>query len=96
MATEFNPGGPINRDSAARESINPSSEVARRRSWGPIAVAAVIAGLVVLGMLMTMRDTDNSASVTAPAATTGSSVPSPSNPPPAPGPQGQGESNSMR
>jgi hypothetical protein len=96
MATEFNPGGPINRDSAARESINPPMATAKRSNWGAMAVAATIAGLIILGLLMLMRDTDNMASDTTPAATTGSSTPSPSNPPPAPGPRGQGESNSTR
>jgi hypothetical protein len=50
MATEFNPGGPIRRDGATREAINPPMPVARERSnWGMIAVAAAIAILVVAG-----------------------------------------------
>jgi hypothetical protein len=97
MATEFNPGGPIRRDEAARKSINPPMPATRERSsWGMIAAAAAIAILVVAGMLFSMREPGTTATNT-PSATTGSSsTPSPSNPPAAPGPTGQGESNSTR
>ena len=99
MATEFNPGGPVERDNAARASINPPTAPARERSnWGAIGVIGAIAILVVVGMLFSMGNNDTTSSSKEPGATTGlSTTRSPSNPPPAPGPQqGQGESNSRR
>jgi hypothetical protein len=98
MATEVNPGGSVNKDNAARRSMNPPTTPAhKRKSWGMIGALAAIAVLVVLGMLFSMRDTGTSVSDNTPGTATGSSTtPSPSNPPPAPGAQGQGGSNSTR
>lgn len=96
MATEFNPGGPVRRDNATRGSMNPPTTRTRNRgSWGLFAAAVVIVLLVATGLLFSMRDTDTTASSTAPGTTTGSTL-SPSNPPAAAGPQGQGEGNSTR
>jgi hypothetical protein len=98
MATEFNPGGSVKKDNAARGSMNPPTTPApKRKSWGMIGALAAIAVLVVLGMLFSLKETGTSVSDNTPGATTGSSTtPSPSNPPPASGAQGQGESNSTR
>jgi hypothetical protein len=53
VATEFNPGGQIHRDSAAGERMNvPASASSRGSKWTTIAVLAVIAGLIVLGWFM--------------------------------------------
>lgn len=93
MATEFNPGGPINRDSAARERINHPTAAPARNNRGMIFAIAAIAALVVAGMMFSMRDSNTPTANTSPGVTTGAS---PSNPPAAPGPQGQGESNSTR
>jgi hypothetical protein len=96
MATEFNPGGPVERDDAVRGSMNPQTMRSRdTNNWGMLAAAAAIGFLVVVGMMFAMRDTDTTTSNTSPGVTTGI-APSPSNPPPAPGPKGQGESNSTR
>lgn len=60
VATEFNPGGQIHRDSAAREPMNvPASASSRGSTWKTIAVLAVIAGLVVLGLFMSTSGHSN-------------------------------------
>jgi hypothetical protein len=71
MATEFNPGGPIERDGAP---INRTTETRDRSNWGMIAAGAIIAFLVIAGMLFSMRDNDTTASYTAPGVTTGQST----------------------
>jgi hypothetical protein len=96
MATEFNPGGPIEKDAAARNTINPPAPARETRNWGMMIAVAAIAALIVFGLLFSMRGTQTASTVdpaSTPGVTTGAS---PSNPPPAPGPQGQGESNSKR
>jgi hypothetical protein len=95
MATEFNTGGKVRPDNAARQPMNVPSEAPARRSWGMVGALAAIAVLVVIGLLFSMKDTGTTVS-NAPAAATTGSANSPSNPPAAPGPQGQVESNSMR
>ena len=92
MATEFNPGGSIKRDSAARDSINPPTTPAPERySGGTIVAIAAVAVVMAIGMFFSVRNATTTASTDVPAITTGSSTaPSPSNPPPAPGPKGQG------
>ena len=93
MATEFNPGGPIEKDAAARRTINPLEPAREGRSWGMIIA---IAALVVFGMVFSMRP-NTTASNVGPGATTGTTTgASPSNPPTVRSPQGQGESNSTR
>lgn len=96
MATEFNPGGPVHRDSAAREPMNiATTRSPTRRNWSVLAVIALIAGLVGVGLIFSTRDATNSASNDLPGITTGqSTTPSPSDPPA--GVKGQGESNSTR
>jgi hypothetical protein len=97
MANEFNPGGPIERDSATRGSQNPPTvRAGDGRHWSTYVILALLAVVIVVGLFLTVRDTNTSASNSAPGTTTGSSVPSPSNPPAVPGPAGQGESNSTR
>ena len=96
MATEFNPGGPIERDNPARNTINPPAAARETRSWSMMIAAAVVAALVVFGLLYSMRGPETASNVgpaSTPGVTTGAS---PSNPPAAPGPKGQSESNSTR
>ena len=96
MATEFNPGGPIEKDTAVRNTINPPAPARETRNWSMMIGAAVVAALVVFGLLYSMRGPETASTVgpaSTPGVTTGAS---PSNPPAAPSPQGQGESNSKR
>jgi hypothetical protein len=97
MATEFNPGGKIQQDKAARGSINPPTTVIHHgRHWSTFVILGLLAIVLVTGIVLTVRDSFDTASETSSGATTGMSGASPSNPPPAPGPAGQGESNSTR
>ena len=97
MATEFNPGGPIERDRATRGSLNPPTvRVGQARHWSTIVILALLAVVVLAGLFFTVRDMNTTASNSTPGTTTGQSVPSPSNPPAVRSPAGQGESNSSR
>jgi hypothetical protein len=97
MATEFNPGGPIERDRATRRSRNPPAvRVGQMRHWSTYVILALLAIVVVTGLVLTVRDLNISASNSVPGMTTGQSVPSPSSPPAVQRPAGQGESNSTR
>ena len=72
MATEFNPGGQIHRDSAAREPMNvPASASSRRGNWKALAVLAAIAGLIVLGLFLSTSISNHFASSSSTAVTTG-------------------------
>jgi hypothetical protein len=97
MATEFNPGGPIERDRATRGSLNPPTvRVGQARHWSTFVILALLAVVIVTGLVFTIRDMNFAASNSTPGTTTGQSVPSPSNPPAVQSPAGQGESNSTR
>jgi hypothetical protein len=97
MATEFNPGGPIERDRATRGSLHPPVvRVGQMRHWSTYVILALLAVVVVTGLVLTVRDMNISASNSAPGTTTGQSAPSRSNPSAVPSPAGQGESNSIR
>lgn len=97
MATEFNPGGPIERDGATRASLNPPTlRVGQARHWSTFVILALLAVVIAVGLFFTVRDMNTTASNSMPGTTTGQSVPSPSNLPAVPSPAGQGESNSTR
>jgi hypothetical protein len=73
MANKSNPGGSNERDRTPR--------VGDGRHWSTIVILAMLAVVIIVGLIFSMRDYDTTASNKAPAVTTGTSTPSPSNPP---------------
>jgi len=97
MATEFHSGGSLEKDDVTRGAMNPPARVGDVRHWSTIVILAMLAIVVAIGLIFSMRDATTTASDATPGVTTGISVePSPSNSPPARSPQGQGERNSTR
>jgi hypothetical protein len=97
MATEFNSGGPLEKDEVTRGAMNPPARVGDVRHWSTITILAMLAIVVVIGLIFSVRDATTTASDATPGVTTGISAdPTPSNPPAARSPQGQGERNSTR
>jgi hypothetical protein len=97
MATEFNSGGALEKDEVTGGAINPPARVGDVRHWSTIVILAMLAMVVAIGLIFSVRDATTTASDATPGVTTGISAdPSPSNPAPARSPQGQGESNSTR